>query len=154
MTEDVRCFIDRADARSRSDRTARRVCSAHKLVRAFGRVPVTARSSEIDILVRNSVDVRRRGIAGKLNPSMLLLVLASATMTVPVPAPARKLTPLTDGLALGFDFGTSGVRCAVVNAAGEIVASPASYGWGKKERCQEASDWVAALHAQLDALPK
>ena len=86
--------------------------------------------------------------------TVLLLGLACATMTVPVPAPARKLTPLTDGLALGFDFGTSGVRCAVVNAAGEIVACPASYGWGNKERSQEASDWVAALHAQLDALPK
>ena len=82
------------------------------------------------------------------------MLAASSAMTV-APTPKRKLKPLTgeSDLALGFDFGTSGVRCAVVNAAGETVASPESFAWGAKERCQEATDWVAALHSQLDALP-
>ena len=69
-------------------------------------------------------------------------------------APARQLSPLHgDALALGFDFGTSGVRCVVVNAEGCIIASPDGYMWGERERRQEATDWNDALHAQLDALP-
>ena len=77
------------------------------------------------------------------------LVLASV-----VPAPARTLAPITgDACALGFDFGTSGVRCAVVDSSGTIVASPESYPWGEREREQTAEMWQDALFAQLEALP-
>ncbi|EOD06617.1 hypothetical protein EMIHUDRAFT_42376, partial [Emiliania huxleyi CCMP1516] len=55
---------------------------------------------------------------------------------------------------LGYDFGTSGVRCAIVDASGEIVANPPGYSWGVAgERAQEASDWEEALFSQLAALP-
>ena len=77
------------------------------------------------------------------------LVLASV-----VPAPSRTLSPLAgDACALGFDFGTSGVRCAVIDATGTVIATPEAYAWGKAERSQGASDWEAALFSQLDALP-
>ena len=76
--------------------------------------------------------------------------------TTPAPAPARALAPLTpgsDALALGFDFGTSGARCALVDATGAPVCDEPSYAWGERERCQEASDWEAALEALLDDVP-
>ena len=87
--------------------------------------------------------------------AVLCAVLCSMACSSFVPAPVRQLTPLEgDACALGFDFGTSGVRCAVINAAGDIVASPAGYAWGAdSERSQEAHDWEMALFAQLDALP-
>jgi len=59
-----------------------------------------------------------------------------------------------DELALGFDFGTSGARCAVVDASGAVVCEPAAYAWGgEQERKQTAEAWVDALHSLLDALP-
>ena len=80
-----------------------------------------------------------------------------APSTTVVPSPPRILAPISidsDGLALGFDFGTSGVRCAVVDAKGSVVVSPPGYAWGAAgERTQEASDWEAALFSQLEALP-
>ena len=82
------------------------------------------------------------------------LVLLCSTLSHVVPAPPRQLQPLKgDSLALGFDFGTSGVRCAVINAEGELIASPTGYSWGERERCQEAADWKLALDAQMEALP-
>lgn len=80
--------------------------------------------------------------------------LMSTSLEV-VPAPPRTLGSLEgDAYALGFDFGTSGVRCCVVDARGQVVASPGGYAWSTAgERQQEANDWVSALHAQLDALP-
>jgi sugar (pentulose or hexulose) kinase len=43
----------------------------------------------------------------------------------------------------------------VVDAAGNIIASPDGYAWGAAgERSQEASDWEAALHNQLMAVPR
>ena len=83
-------------------------------------------------------------------------LLLNAACGVVVPAPARSLSPIAgDAYALGFDFGTSGVRCAVVDAAGKVVVSPEGYAWGTTtERKQQASDWETALHAQLAALPK
>ena len=70
-----------------------------------------------------------------------------------VAAPTAPL-PLRGGeLALGFDFGTSGARCAVVDEEGTIVFEPAAYAWGELERQQTAEGWVAALHSLLDSLP-
>ena len=71
------------------------------------------------------------------------------------PSAPRALMPITgDACALGFDFGTSGVRCAIVNANGEVVASPPGYAWGAAgERNQQAEDWEKALFSQLEALP-
>ena len=86
--------------------------------------------------------------------STLLLAIIPTTSASVVPAPPRALKPITgDACALGFDFGTSGVRCAVVDAAGGIVASPAGYSWGDKERNQSADDWKAALFSQLGDIP-
>ena len=86
-----------------------------------------------------------------LTVAMLVATAAGASIT---PAPARALGPITgDACALGFDFGTSGVRCAVVDSAGEIIASPPSFAWGAAERSQSASDWETALFSQLEALP-
>jgi sugar (pentulose or hexulose) kinase len=80
-----------------------------------------------------------------------LLMLAASSFT---PAPTRSLAKITGNeCALGFDFGTSGVRCAVVDAAGSVVASPEGFSWGARERSQSAADWEEALVAQLDALP-
>ena len=83
---------------------------------------------------------------------IIMIVPAAASVT---PALPRTLSPISgDACALGFDFGTSGVRCAVVDASGEIVASPPGYAWGEAgERKQEAADWETALFSQLDALP-
>lgn len=70
-----------------------------------------------------------------------------------VPAPPAPL-PLGKGeLALGFDFGTSGARCAVVDAEGTIVCEPEAYRWGANERQQTAEGWVEALFSLLDSLP-
>ena len=86
--------------------------------------------------------------------STLLLAIIPTSSASVVPAPPRALKPITgDACALGFDFGTSGVRCAVVDAAGGIVASPAGYSWGDKERNQSADDWKAALFSQLGDIP-
>ena len=84
----------------------------------------------------------------------LFAVMASAFSPI-VKAPSPSLGPISnDACALGFDFGTSGVRCVIVDAAGKLVASPTGYMWGAAgERSQTAGDWEAALHAQLDALP-
>ena len=58
-----------------------------------------------------------------------------------------------DELALGFDFGTSGARCALVDAEGKLVCSPPSFPWGERERQQTAADWVDALHSLLESVP-
>jgi len=72
------------------------------------------------------------------------------------PAPPRTLSPMSNNsYALGFDFGTSGVRCVVIDAAGVIVACPASKVWGAgREERQESDDWEVALFSQLESLPK
>ena len=84
-----------------------------------------------------------------------LLLHGSMVAAAYTTAPPRTLAPISgDACALGFDFGTSGVRCAVVDAAGKVIASPPGYAWGEaNERSQEASDWETALFSQLDALP-
>ena len=83
----------------------------------------------------------------------MLTALASSCSIAPTPP--RTLPPITgNACALGYDFGTSGVRCAIVDASGEIVANPPGYSWGVAgERAQEASDWEEALFSQLAALP-
>ena len=83
-----------------------------------------------------------------------MLPAALVSMASVVPARTRALGAITgDACALGFDFGTSGVRCTVVDAAGAVIASPHGYSWGESERSQAASDWEAALFSQLEALP-
>jgi sugar (pentulose or hexulose) kinase len=86
---------------------------------------------------------------------MLAMGAQFAMASTVTPSVPRALAPITgDACALGFDFGTSGVRCAIVNADGEVVASPPGYVWGAAgERSQEASDWETALFSQLEALP-
>eukprot|EP00966_Prymnesium_polylepis_P065770 1526164-Prymnesium_polylepis.1 len=74
---------------------------------------------------------------------------------VPQPAPARGVDPMAAGeLALGFDFGTSGARCALVDAEGNLVCSPPPYPWGERERRQTAADWEEALHSLLESVPE
>ena len=70
-----------------------------------------------------------------------------------VPAPPRAVPIQPGELALGFDFGTSGARCALVDYAGQLVCSPPPFPWGERERLQTAADWTAALHALLDSVP-
>jgi hypothetical protein len=95
--------------------------------------------------------------------TVLLLGLACATMTVPVPAPARKLTPLTDGLALGFDFGTSGVRCCLLESRDVIWDD--SVRWDQvtplpaptdrdADGATSGSTWSSALFQLLRNVPK
>ena len=59
---------------------------------------------------------------------LLALLVGSPSMAPPsirvAPAPARA-PPIRQGaLALGFDFGTSGARCALVDATGTSKGSP------------------------------
>ncbi len=85
--------------------------------------------------------------------TMLSLAPSRALVT---PAPPRQLGPLQGetACALGLDFGTSGVRCAVVDGEGNLLHSPTPFAWGeRRERRQEAADWAEALWSQLDALP-
>ena len=78
------------------------------------------------------------------------MAAAAGVSASPPPPPAIG----GDELALGFDFGTSGARCAVVDASGAVVCEPAAYAWGSdQERTQTAEAWVDALHSLLDALP-
>ena len=78
------------------------------------------------------------------------MAAAAGVAASPPPPPAIG----GDELALGFDFGTSGARCAVVDASGAVVCEPAAYAWGSdQERTQTAEAWVDALHSLLDALP-
>ena len=92
--------------------------------------------------------------AALLGAIIMSCVLSSTFAMTVAAAPRRTLVPLADDqLALGFDFGTSGVRCTVVDAKGAIVMSPSGYEWGERERCQDVSDWVAALDAQMQAIP-
>ena len=82
-----------------------------------------------------------------VNPRMAAAAGVAASPPPPPPIGA-------DDLALGFDFGTSGARCAVVDANGEVVCEPAAYAWGgEEERRQTAEAWVDALHSLLDSLP-
>ena len=83
----------------------------------------------------------------------MLTALASSCSIAPTPP--RTLPPITgNACALGYDFGTSGVRCAIVDASGETVANPPGSSWGVAgERVQAASDWEEALFSQLAALP-
>ena len=71
-----------------------------------------------------------------------------------VRAPPPTLAPLrTPELALGFDFGTSGARCVVLDAGGDVLCAPASYAWGDRERQQSAQGWIDALGALFDSIP-
>ncbi|KAL1508702.1 hypothetical protein AB1Y20_004797 [Prymnesium parvum] len=72
----------------------------------------------------------------------------------PTPAPPRGVEPLPAGaLALGFDFGTSAARCALVDAEGSLVCSPPPYPWGDRERQQTPAAWREALFALLESVP-
>lgn len=72
----------------------------------------------------------------------------------PLPAPPTGLPPLSSNqLALGFDFGTSGARCVVVDWQGELVCSPPPYPWGESERHQTGGAWLCAMHALLESVP-
>lgn len=78
--------------------------------------------------------------------------MAAATGVAIAPPPPPSIA--SDELALGFDFGTSGARCTVVDAAGTVVCEPSAYMWDASfERQQTAEGWVAALHSLLDSLP-
>jgi sugar (pentulose or hexulose) kinase len=80
---------------------------------------------------------------GLLPPALLSLVMA----------PAPSLPPMSAGeVSLGFDFGTSGARCAAIAADGTLLCSPPPYSWGERERSQTAADWTAALETLLDSL--
>jgi len=85
---------------------------------------------------------------------LVMLVVAAMVMTL-VPAPTPRLGPMAAGdAALGFDFGTSGARCAALGADGSPLCDDVSLAWGaERERTQTAADWVEALHSLLDALP-
>ena len=81
--------------------------------------------------------------------ALLAASMATAGASSYVTAPQRALSPISgDACALGFDFGTSGVRCAVVDAAGKVVASPEGYPWGERERAQTCDMWREALVAR------
>ena len=101
-------------------------------------------------------------MAFEISDDMLLSCVAAAWVTtaalvkmpVPQPAPSRGIEPMSPGdLALGFDFGTSGARCALIDAEGNLVCSPPPYPWGKRERRQTAADWMDALNALLESVP-
>jgi hypothetical protein len=81
--------------------------------------------------------------------------VATPAMAGLVPAPAARIGRMPNGeAALGFDFGTSGARCAALGADGAPLCDDVSVEWGAdRERLQSASDWVEALHALLDAVP-
>ena len=56
---------------------------------------------------------------------VLFVASCSVAMATITPSTPRVLSPIAgDACALGFDFGTSGVRCAIVDAAGKVIASP------------------------------
>lgn len=85
----------------------------------------------------------------------MLLFVATSAMAALVPAPAARIGRMAEGeVALGFDFGTSGARCAAIGADGAPLCDDVSVTWGAaRERSQSAADWVEALHALLDAVP-
>lgn len=83
-----------------------------------------------------------------------MFAAAFTAISTMVPAPRARIGPMPAGrLALGFDFGTSGARCAALGTDGAAVFGE-SVSWGvARERSQTAADWVDALHALLDAVP-
>jgi xylulokinase len=85
----------------------------------------------------------------------LTIPMAIRAAAVITPAPPRTLQPLDRGLALGFDFGTSGARCALVDSSGQLLPpelTPAPIPWAERERVQTAADWDEALASLLSAL--
>lgn len=79
------------------------------------------------------------------------MALSAAWVKAPEPTIGRMAA---GDAALGFDFGTSGVRAAVVDARGAHLCEPLERRYdAETERKQRADDWVDALHELLDRLP-
>ena len=73
-----------------------------------------------------------------------------------VPAPPSTLSQLAPSLlALGFDFGTSGVRAAVVDHRGNLVIPPLDFPFPKTvQKRQTHTDWMQALDTLIQDIPQ